>query len=171
MLRSREQDGGTALARRSGARRQNVFDALFTPPLPELTLARGLISSLAPALAEAAQYVPSVELSEKDGNYVIEVALPGFRKEDIDVEITGNEITISGRYERKREDQKTHYTEMQQASFTRTIVLPQEIDPDRVTASVENGILRITAPPVMKMSSRKVSIADQSAGNGQSAPR
>jgi HSP20 family protein len=169
MLRSREQDGGATLARRSSGRRQNVFDALFMPPLPELTVARGLMSALTPMLTEASQYVPQVELSERDGNYVIEVALPGFRKEDIDVEISGNEVTISGRYQRRREDAKTHYTEMQQASFSRTIVLPQEVDVDRVTATVEDGILRIVAPPMSQISSRKVAVTgqDSSGGGGQ----
>jgi HSP20 family protein len=168
MLRSREQDGGAALVRRVSGRRPNPFDALFFPALSELSLTRGLMSALAPAVAQAAQYVPNIELSEQDGNYVIDVAIPGFSEDDIEVEVTGNEVTITGTYQRRRDDQKTHYTEMQQASFVRTVTLPQEVDVDRVTATVNDGILHIVSPPVAKMSSRKVSISGHD-GNGTAA--
>ncbi|MGZ3551712.1 MAG: Hsp20/alpha crystallin family protein [Vulcanimicrobiaceae bacterium] len=126
--------------------------------LPELSLARSLMNTVLPA-AEAAAFLPNVEVSEKDGNYIIDVALPGFKREDIDIEVSGNEITITGQYERKEEDTRTHYTEMRQASFTRTLVLPQEIDADKVTASFENGILRITAPSVASISAKHVAIS------------
>lgn len=114
-------------------------------------------SGLLSALPEAA-FVPSVEVSEKDGNYLIEMALPGFDRNSIDIEVSGNEITVSGRYERKQEDRKTHYSEMQQASFARTVVLPHDIAADKVTADFQNGMLRITAPPVAPIAAKKIAI-------------
>ena len=110
------------------------------------------------ALPDVASFVPSVELSEKDRNYVIDMALPGFNQNDIDIEVSGNEITVTGRYERKKDDGKTHYTEMQQASFQRTVVLPQDINPDKVEASFRDGMLHIVAPPTAPITAKKVAI-------------
>lgn len=157
ILQTRERDGGSQSARRTAPHRTNVLDVLLGPPLAELSIARGLINALDPIVGESA-YLPSVELAERDGNYVIDVALPGFQPEDIAMELSGNELTISGSYKRRRDDAKTHYSEMQQASFTRTILLPQEVDADRVTANFENGMLHIVAPPKAPLTSKKISI-------------
>src|ERR1700736_1668409 len=159
MLQTRDQNGGTSMQRRPQGRRQTVFDGLLLPPFADMSFARSLMSALTPAIAEGAQFVPNVEVSEKDGKYVIDAALAGFRPEDIDVEVSGNEVTISGTYERTREDRRTHYTEMKQASFVRTIALPKDIDTSQVTASFDNGILRITLPPREPISGKKVSIS------------
>jgi HSP20 family protein len=138
-----------------------MFDEFFRAPLavlPELSLARALIDSVADPTMEMLSFVPSVEVTEKDGKYFVNVALPGFRREDIDVEVSGNELTIAGKYERKKEDGKKHYSEMRQASFTRTIVLPQEIDENQVAAEFENGMLHVSATPLSQISSKKVAI-------------
>jgi HSP20 family protein len=170
LVRTRDNDGGQSLSRRQG-RRQGVLDMLFPPQFADLSLARNLMSALTPVVAEAVAFVPSVELSEKDGNYIIDVALPGFSRADIDIEVSGKELTISGTYERSREDRRTHYSEMQQASFTRTIVLPQEVDADNVTATFQDGILHIVARPVAPISAKHVPIGagEQQQQDGRSA--
>jgi HSP20 family protein len=144
MTRSRDQN--TASAERPAVRARNVLSA------------QDLMNAIMPAVAETAAFVPSVEVYEQGGNYVIDMAVPGFNRDDIDIEVSGSEITISGKYERKQEDRKTHYSEMQQASFTRTIVLPHDINADKVTATLDNGILHITAPPVAPISAKKIAI-------------
>lgn len=139
------------------ARPRSMLDALFRSPFPELSVARDLMNMM-PAVSERAAFVPSIELSEKDGNYQIDMALAGFKRDDIDIEVSGNEITVSGTYERKTEDRKTHYSEMQQTSFSRTIVLPQDVNADKVTATLESGMLHITVPPVAPLAAKKVAI-------------
>jgi HSP20 family protein len=146
---------------RQPARRRGILDMVYAAPLldalPELSLARAMMNTIG-SPSEMAAFVPNVDVSEKDGNYVVEVALPGFRREDIDIEVSGNELTVTGKYDRKLEDGKKHYSEIRQASFVRTIVLPQDIKSDAVTASFEDGILRITAPPATQLSKKKVTI-------------
>jgi HSP20 family protein len=161
-LMTRESSTGS-VEQRAPARRRGVFDIFFQAPLaettlPELSLARAMMSAMAGPAAEMMNFVPNVEVSEKDGNYVVDVALPGFRREDINVEVSGNELTITGKYERKQEDGKKHYSEMRQASFTRTLVLPQELNADQVDATFDNGILHITARPLSAIASKKVQI-------------
>lgn len=146
-----------------------MLDALLQPPFAELSLARNLMNALTPVVQETARYVPNVEISERDGNYVIDVALPGFTPDDIEIDISGNEVTISGTYERSREERKTHYTEFTQASFSRTITMPQEINVDQVTATFENGVLHIVAPPMAPIAARRVAISGSGGGTSGSA--
>lgn len=158
MMRTTERDGGASAARRPVAQRQSIFDVLLQPPFAELSIARNLMNALSPAMPEAAAFVPQVEVREKDGNYLVDVALPGFKKDDIEIDVSGNELTISGKYEQRREDATLHYSEMRQGSFTRTITLPQEINADEVSATFEDGILHITAPPMAPVSHKKITI-------------
>jgi HSP20 family protein len=159
-LMTRDRDQGSAVSTRP-ARQRNVLEALFRSGFPETSLTRDLVSALTTLPDAPTVFTPNLELSEKDGNYVIDMALPGFDPKNIDIEVSGNEITISGTYERKQEDRKTHYSEMQQASFTRTVVLPQDVDSDKVTASFESGMLRVTAPSIAPIKAKKVAIKGQ----------
>lgn len=156
-MMTRDRDQGSAISPRP-ARPRTLLEALFRSGIPEIPVTRDLMNALTTIPDAPTVFTPSVELSEKDGNYVIDMALPGFDPKNIDIEVSGNEITISGTYERKQEDRKTHYSEMQQASFSRTIAFPQEVDADKVTASFENGMLRITAPPLAPIKAKKVAI-------------
>jgi HSP20 family protein len=146
-----------------------MLDALLQPPFAELSLARNLMNALTPVVQETARYVPSIEISEKDGNYVIDVALPGFTPDDIEIDISGNDLTISGTYERSREDRRTHYSEFTQASFSRTITLPQEINVNQVTATFDNGVLHIVAPPMAPIAARPVAISGSGAGTSDTS--
>ena len=152
-----KHNGGVSVVRRPIAQPQDVIETLL-PTYPEFALARRLLGSMWPVMPETS-FIPSVELSEKDGNYLIDVALPGFKKEDIEIEASGNELTISGKYEHKEEDTKKQYSEMRQASFTRTIALPKDLDANKVTATFKDGILRITAPPTAPINAKKVQIS------------
>jgi HSP20 family protein len=156
------RDNSTGSIERPSPRRRGLIDLFLPAPLtestyPELSLARAMMNAIATP-GEWGAFTPTVEVTERDGNYVVDVALPGFRREDVELEVSGNELTVSGKYDRKQEDVKKHYSEMRQASFTRTLVLPQEINADKVSASFDNGILRITAPPASQIQMKRISI-------------
>ncbi|HEY2476243.1 MAG TPA: Hsp20/alpha crystallin family protein [Candidatus Cybelea sp.] len=162
-LMAREQSSSAPAERGSAARRRGLFDSIFQAPLaevvfPELSVARALLNGMPMLSTEVESFLPSVEISEKYGAYLVDAALPGFKREDIDVEVSGSELTISGKYERKQDSARKHYSEMRQASFARTIVLPQELDADKVSASFENGVLHVTAKPVAAISTKKVAV-------------
>lgn len=101
---------------------------------------------------------PAVDISEKDGNYVVEVALPGFRKEDVSIEVTSNQVTISGEHDEEQEDRKRRYSEIRRTAFTRTLALPRDVNPDSATAAFENGVLNITLQPTSPIGTKKVPI-------------
>ncbi len=103
---------------------------------------------------------PAINLYEKDGTYTLECALPGYKKEDITVEARGDQVTISGSFSQEKTENKNYYHrhELRQGSFTRTVALPQEVDPDQVAAKLENGMLKVTLHPTITIKSKTVPI-------------
>lgn len=103
---------------------------------------------------------PAVDLYESDGKYTLEVAVPGYEPGDINVEISGNTITVSGQHSEttEKKEAKFHRKEMRRGTFTRTVSLPQDIDPDTVDANIEKGVLKIELKPVKPIASKKVEV-------------
>lgn len=91
---------------------------------------------------------PSVDIFEEGKEIVIKAELPGLKKEEIDVKLTDNSITISG--EKKKEDKvekKDYYRfESSYGSFTRVLNLPSEVQTDKAKAQFKNGVLEIRVP-------------------------
>lgn len=92
--------------------------------------------------------VPAVNIKENEENYELELAVPGRNKEDFNVEVDNNVMTITG--ETKSEDNVTeeNYTrrEFSFSSFKRSFTLPETIDEDKIKASYVDGVLKFTLP-------------------------
>jgi len=110
---------------------------------------------------EDGETLPAIDLYEKDGSYVVECALPGYKKDDVHVEASGDTVTINGSYheEKKENGARYHRREMRRGSFARSVSLPQEIDADKVTANFENGMLTVTLPSTREIKSKTIPIA------------
>ena len=95
-----------------------------------------------------------VELKEKDNEYTVKAELPGVKKEDLDIDIDKNYITINAKKEEEKEEGDKTYkkSEFSYGEFSRTIYFPQEIDVEKTKAKLEHGVLKIDAP---KMSAEK----------------
>ncbi|HPB31599.1 MAG TPA: Hsp20/alpha crystallin family protein, partial [Candidatus Sumerlaeota bacterium] len=92
---------------------------------------------------------PLVNISEENDNYTVEALTPGISPDQIQISVTGDQLTISGEKNPLPENVKPesiHRTERSAGRFLRTITLPEEIDRDKVAASFKNGILKITLP-------------------------
>ena len=89
-----------------------------------------------------------VELHEHDNDYCVQAELPGVKKEDLDIDIDKNYITINAKKEENHEEKDDHYTksEFRYGEFSRTVYFPKDIDIDKTTAKLEHGILKIDAP-------------------------
>lgn len=113
-----------------------------------------------PRVEFPAMSTPALDLYEKDGKYVTELAVPGYKNSDINVEVNGNVLSISGKYDESttKEDAKYHRREIRRGSFSRSISLPQELDANSVTANVERGILTVTAAPTKPMAAKKIPV-------------
>lgn len=94
------------------------------------------------------KYAMPVEIHEKDTQYNIKAELPGVKKEDLDIDIDKNYLTINAkRHEEHKEDTKGfRKSEFRYGEFSRTVYFPQEIDVEKTKAKLEHGILAIEAP-------------------------
>ena len=107
---------------------------------------------------EFASFMPSVNISEENDFYTIELAAPGFDKSDLTIEIKGDLICISGQHKAENEVKGKMFTrkEFNYGSFYRSFPLPEGINNEKIEGKYENGILSIALPkmemvrPVMK---------------------
>jgi HSP20 family protein len=94
--------------------------------------------------------VPAVNIKETDTNFGIELAAPGKTKEDFNIEIDHNVLTISSeeKTEKEEKDNDGKYTrrEFSYSSFRRSFTLPETVNSDAINATYENGILTISLP-------------------------
>lgn len=105
-------------------------------------------------------YTPRLNVAETDNEFEVTVALPGMSKEEIDVNLDNNVLTISG--ERKQEEEqdgrKFRVVEHRYGQFSRSLTLPNVIDPENVKASYKNGELIVTIPKKEEKAGKKVDI-------------
>lgn len=102
---------------------------------------------------------PGVNLWEDGEAAYLEAELPGLSMEDIEVLVTGNEVTING--ERKIagvENASYHRRERGTGRFSRTLTLPWEIDPEKVQAKLHDGVLTVTLPKSETARPKKVKV-------------
>jgi HSP20 family protein len=91
---------------------------------------------------------PPVEVYEENDEIVARVELPGLAKDDIDISLTDQTLTIRGEKKKQREVKQENYyqSELSYGSFSRAIDLPQEVQADKVRASFDKGVLEIRLP-------------------------
>lgn len=101
-----------------------------------------------------------IDLYEQDGKYVLEMSVPGLEPKDINVEISGGTVSITGEHTDKSEVKDVRYyrREMRRGSFSRSVTLPQDLDANAVTATVNNGILKVELTPVKPLSPKKIAV-------------
>jgi len=101
----------------------------------------------------------------------IEAALPGMRPDDVDITVENGAITISGKTADERTAEEGSYVlqEIRRGSFSRTVALPNGLEPDKATATFENGILRLEIPKAEQLKPRQIKISAVSEGNGTRA--
>ena len=112
---------------------------------------------------ELADVSTSVDMFEEGDNLVIKAELPGMKKEDINVDLKDDVITISGekKSEEKTERKDYHRVERSFGSFTRRLQLPVEIKADKVEASFKDGVLVIRMPKseAAKQNAKKIAVS------------
>lgn len=105
-------------------------------------------------------WMPNFEVRENGSSIRIVADVPGVRREDLDISITGNRLTVSGQREaeQRHKDENVHTWERQFGQFTRTFTLPDNIDAEHITSELREGVLTIVAPLKAGAQSRKIQI-------------
>jgi HSP20 family protein len=106
-------------------------------------------------------WLPSVEVAERGGRFVVRADLPGLTKDDVKVEVRDDAICIEGerRHEREEKRKGLYRSERTYGRFYREVPLPEGIDPEQARASFKNGVLEVTMPaPPRAAKGRRVPI-------------
>ena len=109
-------------------------------------------------------YMP-VNVQETDTSYEVQAPVPGFTPEEVDVTFADGVLTMKAEHKQEREDQsgQTLRREFAWADSVRQLGLSGEIDPDRIEASIESGLLRVTVPKLAKAQPRRIPIGGRTA--------
>lgn len=108
---------------------------------------------------------PSLDIVESDGQIEVSMDIPGMKAENIDIHLTGNRLTVSGERKEKKEDKGEgkayHRIERHMGQFSRSVMLPCEVDESKVDAVYQDGVLKIKLPKANGAKSRKIKVADK----------
>ena len=109
------------------------------------------------------RWMPRVDVLDQDNDLVVRTEVPGIDPDSIEVTVEGGTLTIKGSRSFATEETKTNYhrKEIFEGSFERTILLPEGIDPEAVTAASKDGILEISIPKRPEVLPRKVAVEIQ----------
>ncbi|SES87092.1 Hsp20/alpha crystallin family protein [Stigmatella erecta] len=108
-----------------------------------------------------APFVPAFEVKETQDAYVFKADLPGVDEKDIEVTLTGDRLSVSGKREReKREEGERFYAyERSFGAFSRAFTLPEGVNGDNVQAQLKNGVLTLTLPKRPEVQPKRIQVA------------
>jgi len=140
------------LAKRAETERMPRLWPLMLSPLREdiEQFLGGSWRPLLPTLLRAAELpdVPAVDVFEEGDAVVVKAELPGMKREEVEVEVAGDVVTISGKKEKEEKVEKKDYYRYERASgdFSRSVALPVEVEAAKATAQLKDGVLEVRAP-------------------------
>jgi HSP20 family protein len=110
----------------------------------------------------AGSWSPAVDIYETDDTLIVKAELPGFSKEDVNIEIRDNALLLRGSRKREAEVKEENYHRMERSygGFQRSFLLPTTIDQEKVTASYKDGVLELRLPKVESAKSRRIAIRE-----------
>ena len=111
-----------------------------------------------PQLSERAGWSPLVDLEENDDAYVVEADLPGVKRENVNVELVGNELAIAGEIKEPERKGTVRRQSRRTGRFSYRVSLPSHLDPEKVEAKLEDGVLRVTVPKSERAQRRRIEI-------------
>ncbi len=151
----RRNEGGTPSASRGWDPFEMMRDLVRWDPFAELgTAGRGQLA-----------FAPSFEVKETKDAYVFKADLPGIREEDLEISLTGNRLTVSGKREEERheDDDRFYAYERSYGSFSRSFTLPEGVDADHAQADLSNGVLTVNVPKRPEVKPRKIDVKKHAA--------
>jgi HSP20 family protein len=108
----------------------------------------------------ARRWVPAMDLVETDDHLVLRADLPGMSKDDVNIEVKDNVLTVSGERKAEHEDKTDGYYRIERAfgSFSRSLTLPQGIDTSSINAEFTDGVLEVRIPKPEERKPQRISI-------------
>ena len=122
-----------------------LFDDAFTRPLN---------------LRDGGWSAPAIDMYQTDDDVVVKAALPGFKANEVQINVTGDMLTLKGemKHEDESKDKAWHIREQRWSSFERAITLPTDVKADKASADFENGILTVTLPKAEEVKPKTIAV-------------
>lgn len=110
--------------------------------------------------ASEVNFTPSCEVSETNTHYLVKFDVPGLKKEEFKIDLHDNLLTVSGerKIERKEDTKQSFFSEISYGSFMRSFTLPTKVDPEKVDARYEDGVLNLSIPKTEPAKARQITV-------------
>lgn len=110
--------------------------------------------------ADQQSWLPAVDISKQEGGYLVEVEVPGFQPEDIEVEAHDQVLTVRGKRSSEIDESNENYVhrERRVGQFVRRFNLPAAVDSADIKAQVTDGVLRVTIPGTKEATPQKIAV-------------
>ncbi|MEW5789946.1 MAG: Hsp20/alpha crystallin family protein [Pseudomonadota bacterium] len=132
------------------------FDQIFESMMPAFFRPVRLTELMGEGVGRA----PSIDIVDRDNEIVVKADIPGIKKEDLDIQVQGNQVFISGQVQDESEQEQGNYLyrERRFGSFSRSIQLPEEVDSNQAKATCHDGILELVLPKAESAKRKKIEI-------------
>lgn len=122
------------------------FEGLYTPP------AEGELP--------VRDFLPPMDISEDSANYVVKTEIPGMKAEDIKIDLTGRTLTLKGekKQESETDDENWHRVERSYGSWLRRVEMPQAVDPEKIVAQYDDGVLTVRIAKADEVKPRQIEV-------------
>jgi HSP20 family protein len=110
------------------------------------------------SLTEADGWSPLVDIEETDDAYVVEAELPGVKREDVKIEVVGNELTITGEVKERERKGTLRKRTRRTGRFDYRVGLPSQVDPDKIEAKLHEGVLTLQVPKSERAQRRQIEV-------------
>jgi HSP20 family protein len=148
--------------RSSGARQRqqqlSELDAVNARMRRFLDETFGGLGWAAALLAEPAGWTPPVNIEEQDDAYVVEAELPGVKREDVNIEVVGNELSITGEIKEQERKGILRKETRRVGRFEYRVTLPEQVDPDGIDAKLNDGVLSVRIPKSQAAQRRRIEV-------------
>ena len=105
-----------------------------------------------------AGWIPPVDIEETDDAYVLEAEVPGVKEKDVNIEHVGNEISITGEIKERERKGALRRQTRRTGRFAYRVRLPEQIDPDKIDAKLDAGVLTVRVPKSEKAQRRRIEV-------------
>jgi HSP20 family protein len=109
-------------------------------------------------LAEPLGWSPPVDIEEKDDAYVVEAELPGVKREDVNIELVGNQLSITGEIKERKREGIVRKRTRRIGRFDYRVTLPDQVDADKIEAKLNDGVLTVRVPKSERAQRRRIEV-------------
>jgi HSP20 family protein len=111
-----------------------------------------------PSPVETRGWSPLVDIEEADDAYVVEAELPGVKREDVNIELVGNELTITGEVKQRKHTGALRRQTRRTGRFAYRVGLPAQVEAENIEASLSDGVLTVRVPKAERAKRKKIEV-------------